>query len=68
MVNISKVKARMVEKNLTQEQIAEKLGVDRSTFNRKINNADGQYLTVKEAYQLMGILEIVEPKEYFFCE
>jgi transcriptional regulator with XRE-family HTH domain len=67
MVNVQKLKGRMVEKGLTQEDVATLLNIDRSTFNRKINSSDGQYLTVKEVGELMDILSISDPVEYFFA-
>ena len=67
MVNVSKLKARMVEKELNQEKVASLMSIDRSTFNRKVNSQDGQYLTVKDVTVLMDILDIKEPNEYFFC-
>lgn len=67
MVNIQKIKAKMVEKKITQKMLAEVLGIDPSTLNRKINNIEGDNLTVKEAQEIMKELEINNPSEYFFC-
>ena len=68
MINIPKIKGRMVEKNITQEKLSALIGIDRSTLNRKINNVEGETLTVKEATQISRILEITMPEEYFFCD
>jgi len=68
MINIPKIKGRMIEKNFTQEKLSTVMGIDRSTLNRKLNNVEGENLTVKEATQISKILEITMPEEYFFCE
>ena len=56
----------MTEKNITQAQMAKRIGIDPSTFNRKINNKEGDNLTVKEVEKIMDILSIDNPSEYFF--
>lgn len=58
MVNTNLLKAKLKEKDLTQEDAAKKIGMNPSTFNRKINNEDGETMTVKEANDLSAILEI----------
>lgn len=68
MINVLKLKARLKEKNLTQEDVSKLLGINPSTFNKKINDVEGEYLTIKETNLLKEILEIPlnELKEYFF--
>lgn len=66
MINVNKIKARMVELGYTQEKLANEMGVDTSTINRKINYSDGSKLTVLEAYKLTKILSIENPTDYFF--
>lgn len=66
MINVNKIKARMVEIGYTQERLANEMGVDTSTINRKINYSDGSKLTVLEAYRLAEILSIENPTDYFF--
>lgn len=66
MINVNKIKARMVELGYTQEKLANEMGVDKSTINRKINYSDGSKLTVLEAYKLVEILSIENPTDYFF--
>lgn len=66
MINTQKIKAKMTEKNITQAQMAKRIGIDPSTFNRKINNKEGDNLTVKEVEKIMDILSIDNPSEYFF--
>ena len=59
----------MREKNLTQEVLAEKMKLNPSTLNYKINSKSGEYLTISEVEELIDILEI--PKSelslYFFA-
>lgn len=58
MVNTHLLKAKLKEKNLVQEDVARMLNINPATFNRKINNADGNCITVKEVEMLRNILEI----------
>ena len=58
MINTLKLKAKLKEKNLTQEEVANRLGINPSTFNKKINNEIGETLTIQEATNLKNILEI----------
>ena len=58
LVNTSALKAKLKEKNMTQEEVARKLGIDPSTFNRKINNESGSVITVQEAELLANVLNI----------
>ena len=58
MINTLKLKAKLKEKNLTQEEVAIKLGMNPSTFNKKINNEICETLTIKESNKLKEILEI----------
>ena len=58
MINTLKLKARLKEKNLTQEEVANKLGMNPSTFNKKINNEIGETLTIQEVTNLKEILDI----------
>lgn len=70
MVDTVKLKSRLRKCGYTQEIAAGKMGINPATFNRKINNVEGETLTVKEVEMLSSILEI--PKcalsEYFFAE
>lgn len=56
----------MIECGFTQEKLARQINVNPSTLNRKINNIDGDILTVKEAKEISDILNINNPSEYFF--
>lgn len=61
MVNTREIKAQIRRVGTTQEELAKKLGINPSTLNRKINNEEGQKLTVKEATDMARVLEI--PRE-----
>lgn len=68
MINTDKLKARLKEKRMTQEQLAKKLGIHLSTLNAKINNEVGETLTIKQADDIKKILDIPHDEviEYFF--
>lgn len=68
MVNINKLKGKMKEKNITQEKLADSIGVARSTINRKINQG-GSDFSIEEVQKIISLLEIsnVEAIEIFFC-
>lgn len=70
MVNSIKLKAKLKECGLTQEKTAKKMGINPATFNKKINNVEGETLTVKEVELLASILHIPREylAEYFFAE
>lgn len=67
MVNISKLKGKIVENNFSIEKLADAIGVDRSTLYRKINNK-GDTITIKEANEIMRVLKLTlyEASEIFF--
>mgnify|MGYP004610583095 CR=1 FL=1 len=62
MVDTKLLKLKLRERNMTQEDVARELGIDPSTFNRKINNKFGDNITVKEAELLSDILKIPRSK------
>lgn len=66
MVNSLKIKARIMELGLSQEDVANYVGVDYSTLNLKINNNRRFY--VDEVAKLCEILKIntsTQLREYF---
>ena len=69
MINVLKIKGRIREKNLTQETLAEKMNLNPSTLNYKINGKNGEYLTIAEVEKLIDILDIPRSElvVYFFC-
>mgnify|MGYP000855214569 CR=1 FL=1 len=69
MVNINKLKGKIVEKELTIEKLAEKIGLDRSTLYRKISS-DGETFSIREANLICGELGLTgrEATEIFFSQ
>lgn len=57
MVNVNKLKGKIVENELTVEEVADKLGINRSTFYRKLNNS-GETFLIKEADKLVNLLHL----------
>lgn len=64
----SKLKGRMKQKGITQEELALEIGIDKSTLSLKLNNQS--LFTQDEINKIVKILEIPaeEIKEYFFTE
>lgn len=58
MVNLNKLKAKMVERGLTVREVAVQMGFDRSTLYRKMNDTQGESFTVGEVRRLSEILEL----------
>ncbi len=69
MVNINKLKGKIVENGLTIEKLADNIGIDRSTLYRKINN-NGETFTIKEADLIVKALNLTaeEAKAIFFSQ
>jgi predicted transcriptional regulator len=67
-VNVNKLHAKLKEFALTRADVAEQMGIDRSTLYRKLGNS-GAGLTVKDAQQLVIILQLTEEEalEIFFA-
>lgn len=68
MTNTLKLKAKIIENNLLQEQVAMKLGMTSATFNYKVNNKTE--FKASEIKMLMGILNLTndEVKTIFFAD
>lgn len=69
MINMNKLKGKMVEKDVTTEMLAEKLGMSRSTLYRKLSN-NGDTLFVKEANIIVDALGLTseEATSIFFSQ
>lgn len=69
MVNINKLKGKIVERGMTIKDVADRMGVNESTVYRKISD-DGRTLTVKDANMLFEILELTteEATAIFFSQ
>jgi hypothetical protein len=70
MINTLKLKAKLKEKNMTQEELATKIGINASTLNQKINNTIGETLTIEEATKMSEVLDISreERMDIFFVD
>lgn len=60
----SVLKSIIVQKGMTQQEIAEAIGMDRTTFNIKINRYQGRDFTLQEAMQISNYIK--EPIDNFF--
>lgn len=57
MVDVKKLKGKIVEKGLNVEKVANSIGIDHSTFYRKLNG-QGETFTIKEANLICSTLEL----------
>ena len=53
-MNVSKLKAKIVEREMNVESLAAAIGVDRSSLYRKLNNAEK--ITIGEASRMKVVL------------
>lgn len=58
MVDVKEIKAQLKRVGMTQTELARSVEMDPSTLNRKINNSEGETLTVKEATRIAETLKI----------
>ena len=63
--NTSRLKARIVELDLTQEQVAKMLNISYQSLSYKINNKVD--FKASEIQALCEILKITDKDKYFFC-
>lgn len=68
MVNVNKLKGRIVENNSSVEKLSEKIDMNKSTFYRKLNNENGNSFTILEATLISKELNLTmdEVNEIFF--
>ena len=66
-VNVNKIHAKLKELRMTVEDVAKKMGIDRSTLYRKLGNS-GAGLTVKDAQAIVEILQLTQQEALdIFC-
>ncbi len=53
--DLMQLRSKMAECNMTQEEVAHKIGVDPSTFSRKMKS-DGLKFTVGQVHKLATVL------------
>lgn len=56
-MNVNKLKGKIVEKGMNLSDVANRIGVDRSTLYRKINT-QGDNLTVSEVSRIATVLDL----------
>ena len=57
MIDKNKLLGKIREKALTQKDVAERIGIDESTFYRKLKK-NGQTFTIEEAYKISEVLDL----------
>lgn len=69
MANMKKLKLKLKEKGLSVEDVSKTMGINRSTFYRKIKN-DGETFTVGDIDKLSRVLglQVDEINEIFFAQ
>lgn len=55
-VKVNKLKGKIVEKGMNVETVAKRIGVERSSMYRKLNNFEK--ITIGEARKLKDVLEL----------
>ena len=69
MVNIDKLRGKIVEKRLSVEALSDKLGINQSTLYRRLNGG-GATFTIEEADKIATLLELTadELNQIFFAQ
>ena len=63
MINANKIRGRITEMGMTQQQVAAEIGMSAKTFSIKMNN--GKF-GLDEAQRMIDVLKIEKPEQYFF--
>lgn len=66
MINTLKIKAKMVEFDITQKKLAQALKLSQSTINLKLNNSRAMYLEEAEKISVLLKIPSNEFSDYFF--
>lgn len=61
-MNVNKLKAKIVEKGMNVETLAEMIGIDRSSLYRKLNKSEK--ITIGEAQKIKDALEMTDDEAY----
>lgn len=61
-MNTAKLKGKMRELSITQEDLAKSIGISVSTINRKLQEVDGASFTVGEVSKISKVLALT-PEE-----
>ena len=65
MVNSNKLLGKIKEEQMTQYQVAEKLGISQQTFRNKLRRG---VFNSDEIYAMVELLNIENPVEIFFAK
>lgn len=57
MININKLRGKIIEKGLSVKELADNLDMDRSTLYRKMNS-EGDTMTISDAVNISRILKL----------
>lgn len=68
MERFAKLRAKLVEKNVTHKQAAKAIGIDPSTFSKKINGTVDWTRKEMNALRVMLDMSITEFFEIFYAE
>ena len=63
MINANLIRAKIVEHGMTQQQVAELIGMSGKTFSLKMKNGT---FGLDEAQKMIDLLQIEQPEKYFF--
>lgn len=68
-VNTALLRGKIVSQGLTQERVAGLIGIDRSTFSRKMHS-EALDFTVEELHKLYEVLDLTDEEavRIFLCE
>lgn len=69
MVNVDKLKGKMVERRMSVEDVAVAIGLNVSTLYRRLNNG-GNTFTIEEADKIAKLLDLTadELNKIFFAQ
>ena len=64
MINANLIRAKIVENEMTQEQVAKQIGMCAKTFSLKMKS--GKF-GLDEVEKMIKVLKIEDPNRYFFA-
>lgn len=69
LVNVNKLKAKMVEQGLSVDELSKRIKMDKATFYRRLS-ASGQTFSIREADAISRELNLtrVEVNDIFFSQ
>lgn len=67
-VNVNRLRGKLVEARTTQDAVARAIGIDRSTFSRKMK-ANGSTFTIGEIHKIIDTIPLTaaEAIDIFLC-